>query len=176
MKRMCHHMRRGFTLVELSVAIVMGLMTGAMVMALFNQQLAFLRIYKAQNFLAEDAPIVSMYVSRLVGKAERFRLYDTVADAAAAHNPRLTASPVLKMEFRQPDDTTRASILSFENRGSGLALYVYVVPLSGVPGTPEWYVTKKPSNVQFVMEEGVLRMILTGSAGEQIIYSGTMQQ
>jgi prepilin-type N-terminal cleavage/methylation domain-containing protein len=176
MKRMCHSVRRGFTLIELSVAIVMGLMTGAMVMALFNQQLAFLRIYKAQNFLAEDAPIISMYVSRLVGKADRFRLHDTVADALAGRNPRLTASPVLVMNFRQPDETMRASILSFENRGSGPALYTYVVPLSGVLGTPEWSVTNKPSNVQFTMEQGVLRMILTGPSSEQIIYSGTMQQ
>lgn len=176
MKRMCHSMRRGFTLIELSIAIVMGLMTGAMVMALFNQQLAFLRIYKTQNFLAEEAPIISMYVSRLVGKADRFRLHDTVADALAGRNPRLTASPVLVMNFRQPDETMRASILSFENRGTGMALYVYVVPVSGVLGTPEWYVTNKPSNVQFTVEEGVLRMILTGPAGEQITYSGTMQQ
>ena len=45
--------RRGFTLVELSVAMMMGMAIGAMVLALFNQQLAFLRVYKAQSFLTE---------------------------------------------------------------------------------------------------------------------------
>ena len=42
--------------------------------------------------------------------------------------------------------------------------------------TPQWAVTKAPSNVAFAMSEGVLRMTLTGPNGEQITYSGTMQQ
>lgn len=176
MNRIGHALHRGFTLVELSVAIMIGMMTGAMVLALFNQQLAFLKIYQAQNFLTEDAPIVSLYVSRLVGKADRFRLHDTVANALAGTNPRLTPSPVVVMNFRQPDGTMRASILSFEDRGAGLALYYYVVPVSGVLSAPTWYITKKASNIQFAMEQGVLRMILTGPANEQITYSGTMQQ
>ena len=51
-----------------------------------------------------------------------------------------------------------------------------MVPVSGVLGAPQWFITKKPSNVAFAMEQGVLRMTLTGPAGEQITYSGTMQQ
>jgi hypothetical protein len=176
MNRTGHRIRRGFTLIELSLAIMMGMLTGAMVLALFNQQLAFLKIYRAQNFLTEEAPLISLYVSRLVGKADRFRLHDTVADALAGTNPRLTASPVVVLNFRQPDGTMRASILSFENKGAGPALYYYVVPTSGVLGAPQWFVSKRPSNVTFAMDQGVLRMTLTGPAGEQITYSGTMQQ
>ncbi len=176
MKLKFHRMRRAFTLVELSIAIMLGLATATMVLAMFNQQLAFLKIYQAQNFLAEEAPIISVYVSRLVGKADRFRLHDNVADALAGVRIRTTASPVAVLNFRQPDGTMRATILSFENRGSGLALYYYVVPVSGVLGSPQWAVTKKPSNVQFSLVQGVLRMTLTGPAGEVITYSGTMQQ
>jgi hypothetical protein len=51
-----------------------------------------------------------------------------------------------------------------------------VVPSNGVLDTPQWFVTKKPANVQFSMQEGVLRMTLTGPAGEQITYSGVMQK
>ena len=171
-----HRLRRGMTLIELSVAMMLGLVLGAMTLALFNQQLAFLKIFKAQNFLADEAPVISMYVSRLVGKADRFRLHDSVANALAGTNPRLTASPVVVLNFRQPDGTMRATILSFENRGTGNALYYYVVPVSGVLGTPQWAVTKSPSNVSFSMVEGVLRMALTGPNGELITYSGTMQQ
>ena len=168
--------RRGFTLLELSISIMLGMIVAAMALAVFNQQLAFLRIYQTQNFLADEAPLVSLYVSRLVGKADRFRLHDTVANALAGLNPQLTASPVVYMTFRQPDGTLRASILSFENRGTGSALYYYVVPTSGVLGAPQWYISKKPSNVSFAMQNGVLRMTLTGPASEQITYSGTMQQ
>jgi prepilin-type N-terminal cleavage/methylation domain-containing protein len=176
MKPLLSIRRRGFTLVELSIAIMIGFVTSSMVLALFNQQLAFLKIYQTQAFLTEEAPVISVYVSRLIGKADRFRLHDNVADALAGVRVRTTASPVVVLNFRQPDGTLRATILSFENRGAGLALYYYVVPVSGVLGEPQWAVTKKPSNVQFSLVQGVLRMALTGPAGEQITYSGTMQQ
>lgn len=176
MKLKVHRRRRGFTLIEMTIAIMMGLTTGAMVIALFNQQLSFLKIFKTQNFLTEEAPIISMYVSRLVGKADRFRLHDTVANALSGTNPHLTESPVAVLNYKQPDGSIRATILSFEDRGSGKALYYYVVPVSGVLGAPEWAVTKAPSDVSFSVVTGILKMALTGPNGELITYSGTMQQ
>jgi prepilin-type N-terminal cleavage/methylation domain-containing protein len=176
MRTTVHRVRRGFTLIELSIATMIGMSIGAMTLALCNQQLTFLKLYKAQNFLTDEAPVVSMYVSRLIGKADRFRLHDSVADALAGKNPRLTGSPVVVLNFRQPDGTVRASILSFEDRGTGSALYYYVVPVSGVLGTPQWAITKSPANVTFAMNQGILQMTLTGPRGEQITYSGTMQQ
>jgi prepilin-type N-terminal cleavage/methylation domain-containing protein len=176
MKRSRPATRRGFTLIELSVALFMGLMTGSMVLAMFNQQLAFLKIYQTQSFLTEEAPMISMHVGRLVGKADRFRLHDSVGDALTGANPRLTSSPVVVLNFRQPDGTMRATLLAFEDRGTGPALYYYVVPTNGMLGAPQWAVSNKPAKVEFIMDQGVLRMILSGPAGEQITYSGTMQQ
>ena len=176
MRNGVHRKRRGFTLVELSIAIMLGLATGTMTLTLFNQQLAFLKIFKTQGFLTEEAPIVSSYVSRLVGKADRFRLHDSVTDALSGVNPRLTSSPVVVLNFRQPDGTMRATILSFETRGGRTGLYYYVVPTTGLLGNPQWAVSKSPTAVTFAMVEGILRMTLTGPAGEQITYSGTMQQ
>jgi hypothetical protein len=117
-----------------------------------------------------------MNVSRIVGKADRFRLHDSLQDALAGQNPRLTDSPVVVLNYRQPDGSQRAAILSFEDRGSGPALYHYVVPLSGLLNEPQWYISNRPANVGFTIEEGVLRMTLTGPVGEQITYSGIMQQ
>ena len=176
MKRLRNSAHRGFTLIELSVAIVMGMAIGSLTLTLFNQQLAFLKIYQAQNFLTDEAPVISVYVSKLVGKADRFRLHDSVDDALSGANPRLTDSPVAVLNFRQPDGAMRAAILSFEDRGGGPALYYYIVPITGVLGTPQWHVTNKPSNVRFSVDAGVLRMKLTGPAGEEITYSGTMQK
>lgn len=176
MKTLHRTARRGFTLIELTIAMVMGLAIGGMVISLFNQQLAFLNLYRSQSFLTDEAPIISMNVSRIVGKAERFRLHETVDEALAGTNPRLTDAPVVVLNFRQPDGTMRAAILSFEDRGTGPALYYRVVPVSGVLGAPQWSISNKPANVRFAIEQGVLRMTLTGPAGEQITYSGTMQQ
>lgn len=168
--------RRGFTLVELTLAMVAGMAIAAIALILFNQQLVFLRIFGAQGFLTDEAPLVSMHVNKLVGKAERFRLHATVADALSGSNPRTTASPVLVLNFRQPDGQLRAAILAFENLGSGPALYYYLVPLTGTLGTPQWFITKKPQDVSFAVENGILRMTLTGPNGERITYSGTMGQ
>ena len=168
--------RKGFTLIELALAIMIGLAIAAVSMILFNQQLAFLKIYKAQSFLTDEAPLISLHVSKLVGKAERFRLHSTVAEAISGANPRTAASPVLVLNFRQPDGVMRATILSFENRGSGFALYSYVVPLSGVLGAPQWYITKKPTHISFWVDQGILRMTLSGPNGELITYSGAMTQ
>jgi hypothetical protein len=81
---------------------------------------------------------------------------------------------VVVLNFRQPDGTFRAGILSFEDRGAGNALYYYVIPLSGVLEDPEWAVTSRPTNVSFFVESGIIRTRLTGPAGEEITFSGAM--
>ncbi|MFU8894396.1 MAG: hypothetical protein ACNA8L_12300 [Luteolibacter sp.] len=168
--------RRGLTLVELTLAMGMGMMIAAMLMALFNQQMAFLRVFGIQNFLNEEAPLVSMHVTRLIGKSDRYRLHDNLDDALANRNPRLENAPVLLMNFRQPDGSVRASILAFETRNERQALYYHLVPESGALPEPEWFVTDRVADVLFSIEAGILRMRLTGQSGEQITYSGTMQQ
>lgn len=175
MNRISKQLRKGFTLLELTLAMMLGMAIGGMVLVLFNQQLAFINLFKTQNFLTDEAPVINMYVSKLVGRADRFRLHDSLEDALAGNNPRLTGSPVVVLNYRQPDGSMRASILAFQNLGSGLALYYYVVPVSGVLDAPQWYITNKVTNVQFTVEQGLLRMNLTGPAGEQITFTGAMQ-
>ena len=91
------------TLIELMLAIMIGTAVAGIMLALFNQQLAFLRIFNIQGFLNREAPLVSMQVARMIGQADRYRLHDSVADALAGNNQRLEDSPVLLMNFRQPD-------------------------------------------------------------------------
>lgn len=175
MKYSAPKIRRGFTILELTVAMMVGMTMGATILAMLNQQVAFLKIFRAQSFLNEEAPIISNHVSKLLLSAERFRLHASVADALAGTNPRLTDSPVCVLNFRQPDGSVRAGILSFENRGTGNALYYYVVPASGVLSAPQWTITSKPTNVSFSIDSGILRTRLTGPAGEELTFSGAMQ-
>lgn len=169
---------RGMTLIEVSLAMTLGLVVAGMLMALVNQQLAFLNIFNRQTFLIDEAPMVSMHVGRMVGKADRFSLHASVADALADRNRRLTSSPVLLMTFQQPDGSVRSSIVCFETRNGVRQLNYYLVPAAGATslGAPQWSITKKVQNTTFAVQQGVLRMTLTGPAGERIIYSGTMQQ
>lgn len=176
MKRTPHRRARGFTLLELTIAVVLGMMVAGTSLVLVNNQLAFLRIFNAQSFLSEEAPLISSHVNRLIGKADRFRLHATLAEALSGANPRTTASPVIVLNYRQPDGTLRAAVLAWQNLGSGPALYYYLVPTSGTLGSPQWYITKQPQSVSFWVENGILRMTLNGPNGEQVIYSGTMGQ
>lgn len=165
------------TLIEMSIAIGLGMLISGMLMAVFNQQLAFLKIFRAQNFLTDEAPLISTYVSKLVGQADRFSLHPTLSNAYNEVNQRLDPSTVARLYYRQPDGSYRSAILSFENRGSGDQLYYYVVPQGGGPlPTPEWSITRAPKAVSFEVTDGVLRMTLTGPYNEQLTYSGTMHQ
>jgi hypothetical protein len=167
--------QHGFTLVELSLVVMLGLTIAGLLMTLVNQQFAFLRIYGAQNFLSHEAPLVSTHVSRIVAKADRFRVHASVSDALSGENPTLDAAPVLALVYDQPDGSSKLSLLAFEESDSGAALNYYL-PTIGPLEEPEWSVTKKAADVSFAIEEGVLRMTLTGPAGERITYSGTMQR
>lgn len=173
MKNPLRRIHRGLTLIELSIAIMIGMATGSMVMVLFNQQLAFLDIYKKQGFLTEEAPIISMYVSRLIGKADRFSFHRSANDAKDNRAPFLgEEANFLRLTFRAPDGTEKATILAFENN----ALYYYVVRDGQPLGTPQWALTRAPRRVFFTVEEGVLQMTLIGPNQEKITYAGTMQQ
>ncbi|MEK6232423.1 MAG: hypothetical protein N2A42_11280 [Luteolibacter sp.] len=175
MRILPNKLRRGFTILELTVAMMVGMTVGATILAMLNQQVAFLKIFKAQSFLNEEAPIISNHISKLLLGAERFRLHATVEDALAGANPRLTDSPVCVLNFRQPDGSVRAGILSFEDRGQGDALYYYLVPLTGTLVAPEWAITTMPTLVTFSVESGIIRTRLTGPAGEELTFSGAMQ-
>ncbi len=171
---------RGMTLIEMSIAIGLGMLISAMLMSVFNMQLFFLRTFREQTFLTEEAPMISTYVSKIIGQADRFSLHSSLADARDGVNQKLSNSPpltVARLYYRQPDGSYRSAILSFEDRDSGKQLYYFVVPQGqGALAKPEWSITRAPKAVSFKVEEGILSMALTGPKDEMITYSGTMQQ
>jgi hypothetical protein len=166
---------RGYTLIELTLAMGIGMMVAAMSLLLFNQQMAFLRIFRAQDFLTREAPLINNYVVRVIGSAEGYRLYTDMEALKSGQDPVLSDAKVLVLRFREADGTVRASVLSFEDPGTGKGLYYRVMPLNGVLGEPDWALSKQPEEVVFGVEQGVLRMRLEGPNGESLIYSGTQQ-
>lgn len=180
MKRKILALKKGFTLLELTLAIAVGMTVGSIVLALLNQQVAFLRIFQAQSFLSEEAPIINNHISRLLLNADRFRLHASMDDARLGANPQLIDSPVVVLNFTQPDGSVRAGILSFEvtrdaaDNVTDQALNYYVVAEDGTIGDPQWVVTDKPTDVAFFVTAGIIRVRLTGPAGEEIVFSGSM--
>ncbi len=177
MKSGVSRIRRGFTLIEMTVAMVIGMAISAIVLLLLNQQLTFYRIYRAQDFLTREAPLINNYLIRVVGSAEAYRLYGTIEDFRNGEDPVMDDAKVLLMRYREADGSTRASLLSFEDPGTGAGsgLYYRLVPVTGTIGNPDWAVSKQPADVTFSIQSGILRMTLTGPNGEQLVYSGTEQ-
>ena len=170
-------LRRGYTLLELSIGMMMGIIVSVMLLAVFNQQLAFLKIFNAQSFLTTEAPIINNYVGRVIGAAEGYRLYTNVLSLTSGGAPVLTESTALMLRFKEPNGTFRASVLTFENPGpgQGWGLYYRRVTTTGTITDPEWALSKKPTDVKFSVVDGILRVKITGPAGEEITYSGSQQ-
>lgn len=167
--------RRGYTLLELSLAMAVGILVAGMSLMLFNQQMAFLRIFRAQDFLTREAPLINNYVVRVIGGAEGYALYRDMASLRNGDAAVLDGATVLVLRYKLAEGGERASILSFEDPGTGLGLYYRVIPESGVLGALDLALSKQPASVSFAVEQGVLRMYLGGPNGEELVYSGTQQ-
>ena len=79
-----HRLRRlpgGFTLIEMTIAMVMSLGVASATMLLLSQQLSFIKMVQKFDFLRDDAPSINLLVSRIVGRATGYRLYATKAAA-----------------------------------------------------------------------------------------------
>jgi hypothetical protein len=160
---------------ELTLAIGIGMMVGSMSLALLNQQTAFLKIFRAQDFLTVEAPVISNYLGRVIGQAEGYRLHTDFSDAVARSSPVLENASALALRFQEADGVIREAILAFHNPGSGAGIYYYLVLPDGSVGAPQWALSTKVANAVFSIEEGILRVRLDGPNGEEVVYSGAQQ-
>lgn len=155
--------------------MIVGMMIAAMTMVLFNQQMAFMRIFQAQDFLTREAPVINNYVTRVIGNAEGYALYTSKTSLETGGAPVLADARVLVLKFKEADGREMASILSFEGTGDDEGLYYTMIDEDGNFGDPDWALSKQPEDVIFAVENGVLRMRLIGPNGEELVYSGTQQ-
>lgn len=168
--------RRAYTLVELALAMGLGLVIATITLALFNQQMTFLRIFKAQDFLTREAPLINNYVVRVVGRAEGFQLYGNMDNLRDGDPPVLVGANVMVLRFRGPDGVAKASVVSFEAVDGDTGLYYRVIaPDGSIPAEPDWAISRQPTGVNFTLNTGILQMTITGPNNEQLVYSGTEQ-
>jgi prepilin-type N-terminal cleavage/methylation domain-containing protein len=168
--------KRGYTLIELTAAMAIGLAVAAMTLSLAMQQFSFLRIFRAQEFLTYEAPVINNFVVKLISQADGFRIHESVSDGELGISPVLEDGSVLVLIHKQPDGGVRESALAYTDPGgAGAGLYYYFVAADGSFGAPQWAVSTKPTEVIFFVQEGILRMRLTGPNGEELTYSGANQ-
>ncbi|NNC89851.1 MAG: hypothetical protein HKN82_15445 [Akkermansiaceae bacterium] len=168
--------RRGFTLVELSMAVMLSMVIGGMSMMLMQQQVTHQRIVRAQDFLVKEAPLINNALTTIMARADAFRIHETLEDAVADTNAVTTGGRVLVVGFQNPDGSRQFGLISFEDDGMDSFLGYYSIdqftPFPGA-GNPDWIISRSLTDATFFIQNDVFRVRLTGAAGESITYSGT---
>lgn len=167
---------RGTTLIELTIAIMAALLIAAASLAMLSQQLSFTRMVRDQNFLLEECPMINNLLSRTLGRIDSYRIYTDLASAQAGGASVLADGKSLLLVFRDGMNRLQYSIIAAEEQPDGrVRLGYYSLATTTWPTVPDWVVSEKADDVVFLVENGVLRIRLTGPNGEQITYSGHTQ-
>jgi type II secretory pathway pseudopilin PulG len=164
----------GFTLLEMTLAVAMGLGIASALLSMLQQQISFTRVVAQFSFLRQDAPQINTLLSTLVKSADSYRIYTDVSNAKAASNPVRTNGRALRLRLRNPDGTAAHAIISFETTNSGKRLNFYFrnYNQAGWPSDPSWTITSAPDLVDFSNDTGILLVTMTGPNGEEITYAG----
>lgn len=165
--------KRGYTLIELSVVIVLVILIATTLVSMLQQQTQFIRWWKTQDFIAEDAPLTNAMVARLFSNADAFRLHDTQANAILNTGGVVAGGTAMTLGFTQPDGTRVKGLLWFQN--NELWYGVFNAAGTAVPVANSWRVAREvdTANSSFSVVGGVMQLTLTGPYGGSATYAAT---
>jgi len=160
----------GFTLIELALVMGISVLVASGLIGLFNAHIQMVNQASKFKFLAQDAPIIGLLLTRTIGNAEDYRIYPSRA-AAASDAGRVLSGPAVRLWMAQPKGTSfRQAILSFETINGHKGIYFFLAdPNTGAfPATPNWelagsQVTAATFNANSQAFPGVLLVTLNGS-------------
>lgn len=165
---------RGFTLIEMTVALAMTLGIASTIVGMLQQQVAFIGLVSRFQFLRDEAPQINTLLTTIINKSDSYRIYGNIANAKSGSGAVQTAGRALRLRFRNPDGTTSSAIISFENQAgrNRLNFYFRAQNQSTWPTNPSWTISSSPALVDFSNTSGILLIALTGPNGEEITYAG----
>ena len=171
-------LRRGFTLIEMTVVIAVSLVVATITLTLFNSQVASYKILQTQNFLISEAPRINNTLNRIIPRANFFRMYASLADAQTGANAVISDGKVMALKFQDPATPSNSSfgVIAYDETEKDLNYY-HLSSMAELAGaSPAWSISTQIEGAVFYVENGVLRTRLTGPNGEEIIYSATTQR
>ena len=172
------NLKSGFTLIEMTLVISVGLMVAGMSLTLFNSQLMSYKILGAQNFLISEAPQINNTLNRIIPRANFFRMYESLTHAEMGSDAVIAGGKVLALKFQDAANPADSSygIIAYNNGTKDLNYYHVSSMAELAVASPAWSITRQLDDLVFYVENGVLRTKLTGPNGEEIIYSATTQR
>lgn len=164
----CH--TGGFSLIEVTFAIIQAMALAGTVILLLSQHIAFLRIVNRFTFLRDEAPAMNVLLGRIIRQAETYRVFRTKSDAIAGTGAVTTDGSAVWLRFRNPDGSFEQAMLTYETTAGQEGLNFYHCDGEIWGSAPDWTISSLPQNVTFANESGVLLITATGRNAEEITY------
>lgn len=198
------HLRHflGFTLLEVSIVIILTVGVASVSLAMLNNNIAAYQRISDQEFITGEAPLIGKIVSELIQEADQFELYQdhsaiggALTDGVTTLDPTggtILQSRTLILKKSNPEDgTQQVTAISMCDSTAGnstpdndpttfgrLEFFSDVdVPTTPPPAAtpPNWTISTELLDATFRVEAGILRMTITGPRGESITYSGSFK-
>lgn len=168
-------LRRAYTLIEISVVLVLIMLVASTLTTMLHQQLNFVTWLNSQNFLVEKAPITNNMMVRILSQADAFRIHNSKEDALSDVNGVTSGGSVLVLGFSQPDGSREYGLVEFsrESGNNTGEIRYYTLNQAGDTSVSSWRVSSGIADVQFGITNGVLIMELTGPFGGTIKYAAS---
>lgn len=167
--------KRGFTLIELSVVMILVVMISTTLGTMLSQQLQFFRWWHTQKFIAEDAPLINSLFVRIYSNADAFRIHSTKAGALAGTGGATADGAAMLLGFSQPDGTTAYGVVEYDSAAQKL-LYnnVTVDAATGDRSQgSQWTIASGVADASFDIVDSTMQLTMTGPYGGQITYAAT---
>ncbi|MFC5051632.1 type II secretion system protein [Rubritalea spongiae] len=187
MKVSTRNKKKGYTLIELSVVMVLVIMIAGTLTSMLSQQVQFLSWWNTQKFIAEDAPLVNNMVVRLFSQADAFRVHNTQANALNGTGGTLAGGTAVMLGFSSPNGGKEYGIINY-NAANGSIEYSNVTNNNGILSIVNgdtWTMASGVAGAVFDVSngtlngvnvagyEGVIEFTLTGPYGGQITYAAS---
>jgi prepilin-type N-terminal cleavage/methylation domain-containing protein len=157
----------GFTLIELALVMGISVLVASGLIGIFKAHIQMVNQASKFKFLAQDAPIIGLLLTRTIGNAEDYRIYASGSAARSNGTPVLTPpGHAVRLWMRQPNSTFRQAVVSFETINGHSGIYVFLTDLSSgaFSATPNWELAGgQLTNATFDANSGVLLVTLNGS-------------
>src|ERR1700757_4583751 len=99
----------GFTLIELALVMGISVLVASGLIGMFNAHIKMVNQASKFKFLAQDAPIIGLLLTRTIGNAEDYRIYSSGLDARSNGTPVLKGKAV-RLWMLQPNSTFRQAV------------------------------------------------------------------
>jgi hypothetical protein len=116
-----------------------SIMVASGLIGMFQAHIQIMNQALKYKFLARDAPLIGLLLTRTIGNAEDFRIYATGTDARSASGTVEMTGQAVKLWMAQPNSPSRQVVISFEQSINGQGIYFFLADSTGTfPATPNW--------------------------------------